>query len=370
MPKLNDDLSILGLGCMRLPMTEDKKIDEEKAFAMMKHSIESGINYFDTAWPYHQGESEPIVGKFLAQGYRDKVLLATKLPSWLINTREEMDEYLDKQLERLQTDHIDYYLVHALNKKYWDNLTKLGLFDFLEKAKAAGKIRNIGFSFHDKYPMFSKIVKAYDWDFCQIQLNFFDTTYQAGLKGIRLAASKGIGVIVMEPLRGGKLVNNVPDDVTKLWDKSSYDSTPAERALRWCWNHAEVQVVLSGMSSMEQLQQNIETTDICEENELAPKEMRLYQKARKIYIERMAVGCTSCGYCMPCPHGVNIPTSLGLYNNGHMFGDKEQAKKEYNWFVKEENRADKCVNCGFCIEKCPQQIDIPTELGKVKNYFE
>ncbi len=370
MPKLDDELSILGLGCMRLPMTEEKKIDEEQAFAMMKQSIDSGINYFDTAWPYHQGESELVVGKFLAQGYRDKVLLATKLPSWLINTREDMDEYLNKQLERLQTDHIDYYLVHALNNNLWKNLLKHGIFDFLEKAKADGKIVNIGFSFHDKYPVFSKIINAYDWDFCQIQLNFFDTTYQAGLRGMRLAASKGIGVIVMEPLRGGKLVSNIPPEIEDLWNKSSYKSSPAERALRWVWNQPEVQIILSGMSNMEQLQENIKSADVCQEGQLSPKELRLYQKARKTYLERMAVGCTSCAYCMPCPHGVNIPMCLGLYNNGYMFGDKTQAKREYLGFVREESRADKCVNCGICLEKCPQQINIPKQLRDVVKYFE
>jgi len=369
MPKSDDELSVLGFGCMRFPLTKDNNIDEPEAMKMMQHALDNGINYFDTAWPYHGEQSEPLVGRFLSNGNRAKVKLATKLPSWLIKTREDMDIYLDKQLERLQTDYIDYYLLHALNKGFWKNLTELGVFDFLEKAKAAGKIRHIGFSFHDKYPIFEEIVDGYEWDFCQIQLNFFDTSYQAGLKGMHIAASKGIGIIAMEPLRGGKLTGKVPADVQTIWDKSEFKRTTADRSLRWVWNKSEVQLLLSGMSTMEQVEQNLVTADSCSIGELTPNEAKLYEEARKVYIERMPVGCTSCGYCMPCPHGVNIPGSLGLYNNANMFENKEQSRKEYLMFIREESRADKCINCGECVPKCPQQIEIPKRLAEVAEYF-
>lgn len=366
MPKQTERLSTLGFGCMRFPVKQDGKIDEEKAFEMLHYAYNNGVTYFDTAWPYHNGESEIVVGKFLKQIDRNKVQLATKLPAWLVKKPEDMDSYLDQQLEKLQTDHIDYYLIHALNKNSWKEIRKHKLFDFIKRAKESGKIKHIGFSFHDKYPVFKNIVNSFDWEFCQIQLNFFDTHYQAGMAGYRLAAAKGMGIVIMEPLRGGKLVTEIPEPVQAIWKKSQFNRSPIDRALRFLWNLPAVQVVLSGMSSLPQVVENMQIADTCQANELPEAELKLYNQARLFYVRKMAVLCTHCGYCMPCPQNVNIPMSFWVYNDACMFGHVEQYKRDYRWFVGDDSRADKCVGCGICTSKCPQQIEIPAQLQKVK----
>lgn len=258
MPGGKEKLSILGFGLMRLPMDKDHKIIENKAMKMLKTAYDNGVNYFDSAWPYHGGESEPLMGRFLKTIDRKKVFIATKLPTWLTKTRQDMDDYLDKQLERLGTSYIDYYLLHALNGKRWKELKKAGIIDFMEKAKASGKIRHIGFSFHDKYPAFKSIADNYNWEFCQIQHNYLDIRREAGIRGLQYAASKGMGIIIMEPLMGGKLAGNIPLEVQKSWDKSKYSRTPAERAFLFVWNYPQVQVVLSGMSNLEQVERKPE----------------------------------------------------------------------------------------------------------------
>jgi uncharacterized protein len=369
MPCKDDRLSILGFGCMRFPTTPEHHIDEDKALGMLRYAYMNGVNYYDTAWPYHNGESELLLGKFIEECDRSKLRIATKLPSWLIKAPGDMENYLDQQLEHLQTDHIDYYLIHSMNAGFLKNLTVNGVFTFLDEAKRRGKIRYTGFSFHDKFPVFKKVVDSYDWDFCQIQLNFFDTIYQAGLKGMKYAASKGMGVIAMEPLRGGKLVNNVPTEAQEVWSKSAFDRTPVDRALRWVWNLPEITLLLSGMTTLEQLQENVMIADTCHPNELTSKELDLYKKVRRIYLNKIPVPCTGCGYCMPCPYKVHISSSFGVYMNAFMFGNKEQHTREFNWFINEENRPDKCVNCGACVSKCPQHINIPIELKKVTAYF-
>ena len=256
MPKNGDMLSILGFGCMRLPMKEGR-IDEARAIAQIRHAIDSGVNYVDTAWPYHGGMSEPLLGKALAGGYREKVKVATKLPSWLIKTPADMDRYLSAQLEKLGTDRIDYYLVHSLNGPAWDALETLGVTAFLDRAKADGRIVNAGFSFHGLSEDFIRIVDAYPWDFCQIQYNFLDREYQAGLKGLTYAASKNLGVIVMEPLRGGNLGAAPPPEIQEIWDTAETKRSPVSWALTWVWNHPEVTVVLSGMNEEAHIDENL-----------------------------------------------------------------------------------------------------------------
>ncbi len=370
MPKNGDKLSILGFGCMRLPM-KDGRIDEERAIRQIRHAIDSGVNYVDTAWPYHGGESERLLGKALKDGYRDKVKLATKLPSWMIKSREDMDRYLAAQLEKLGTDHIDYYLLHSLNGASWDILDGFGAIDFLDAAKADGRIVNPGFSFHGMRPDFMRIVDAYPWVFCQIQYNYLDREYQAGVEGLEYAASKGLGVIVMEPLRGGNLGVAAPPAVEAVWNESPTRRTPAEWAFRWLWNQPEVTVVLSGMNDEAQVEENLAIADTAHAGTLSEQELSLIERAGRKYRELMKVGCTGCGYCMPCPAGVMIPICFEEYNRYHMFGKGEDVKFRYALRMSGElvdgkpGYASQCVRCGACLEKCPQQIRIPERLAEV-----
>jgi predicted aldo/keto reductase-like oxidoreductase len=368
MPKSEDQLSVLGFGCMRFPTTKDGKIDEEQSLAMLHEAYRAGVNYYDTAWGYHDEGSEPFIGKFLSQIDRDKVFVATKLPCWLVKTRADMDDFLEKQLKRLQTDHIDYYLLHALNKKSWNTVHELGVLDFLQGAKASGRIRHIGFSFHDDYDTFEQIVQAWDWDFTQIMLNYLDTEYQAGLKGMRLAISKNMGIISMEPLRGGKLAKHIPPEVEEVWKSAGNTQTPVERALSWVWNIPQCTLLLSGMSTIEQVRQNIELSEKAEANILSDAEQHIYSKAREAYLARIPYLCSECRYCMPCPYGVNIPANLGQYAEALMFEDKN-SKEAYLSFIPEKMRANQCVECGECLSKCPQQIDIPKWMQTIKEFF-
>jgi hypothetical protein len=376
MPKSGDELSILGFGCMRLPVKEDGSIDEERATKQVRYAIDHGVNYVDTAWPYHGGQSELFLGRALADGYRRKVKLATKLPTWLLKSRKDMDHFLNAQLERLNTDHIDYYLVHALLGELWDNVETLGIADFLDGAKADGRITNAGFSFHGAGKDFNRIVDAYDWDFCQIQYNFLDEKNQAGTDGLEYAASKGLGVVIMEPLRGGNLTSPVPPAVKDIWDEATTKRTPAEWALRWVWNHPEVTVILSGMNEETHIEENLTVADNAYPNSLTKAELQLVKKVERKYRELMKVGCTGCRYCMPCPSGVNIPFCFEDYNNLYMSGDAEGAKFHYAvrlsgvLSVGEPEFASRCVQCGECLEKCPQHIDIPTILESVVEELE
>jgi predicted aldo/keto reductase-like oxidoreductase len=375
-PKNGDKLSILGFGCMRLPVNADFSIDEERAIRQVRLAIDSGVNYIDTAWPYHMGQSEPFVGRALAGGYREKVKLATKLPSWLIEKREDMDAFLDAQLEKLKTDHIDYYLVHALVGDLWDSVEKLGIAGFLDKAKADGRIRNAGFSFHGAGEDFKRIVDAYDWDFCLIQYNFLDEKNQAGTAGLEYAASKGLGVIIMEPLRGGNLTKTVPPAVQKIWDRAPVKRTPVEWALRWVWNHPEVTVVLSGMNDETHIRENLKVADEAHPDSLTKAELQLVKKVEKKYRELMKVGCTGCRYCMPCPSGVNIPMCFEEYNNLFMVAHPDEEKFMYAARLGgavglgTPEFASLCVKCGQCVEQCPQHIDIPAVLESVVENLE
>lgn len=369
MPLKADRLSILGFGCMRFPTTADEKIDREKATIMLQAALDAGVNYFDTAYIYHAQESEVFLGEFLKDGRRDNVKIATKLPCWQIKDQSEFDTYLEEQLKRLQTDHIDYYLLHSLGKDSWKQMRELGVLDWLTRTQASGKIRHVGFSFHDDYSLFRSIVDAYRWDFCQIQLNYYDISYQAGLRGMRYAASQGLGIIAMEPIRGGFLADPLPSGVQAVWDKSREKHSAAERALRFLWNYPQIQIILSGMSTLEQVQQNVASAELGAADSLTTHEQNLYPQARKAFRSRSALPCTGCNYCQPCPSKVAIPYVFSLYNQGKIFDGRESTLWQYMHFCPAENRADNCTECGECLSKCPQHIDIPSELKKVAEYF-
>lgn len=375
-PKNGDELSILGFGCMRFPMTKAGQIDEPRAVRQIRDAIDRGVNYLDTAWPYHAGESENILGRALADGYRYKVKIATKLPSWMIKNREDMDTFLNAQLEKLKTDRIDYYLLHALAGGPWDRLDSLGVMDFLDKAKTDGRIVNAGFSFHGTLEDFKRVVDAYPWEFCQIQYNYLDEENQAGTEGLKYAASKGLGVVIMEPLRGGNLgLPTPPADVAAIWKKAAVARTPVEWALRWLWNHPEVTVVLSGMNEEAHIEENIAIASQAHPDSLTADEIKLVEAAGQKYKTLMKVGCTGCGYCMPCPSDVAIPTCFEVYNKLHIFGNVEEAKFMYairmsGMISGTPGYATQCVQCGECLEKCPQRIEIPDCLEKVAEELE
>ncbi len=361
MPKNGDELSILGFGCMRLPMKEDGSIDEDRATRQVRYAIDHGVNYVDTAWPYHMEQSEPFLGRALADGYREKVKLATKLPSWLIKSREDMDKFLDAQLKKLNIDHIDYYLIHALVGDLWDYIEKLGIADFLDKARADGRIINAGFSFHGSGDEFKRIVDAYDWDFCQIQYNFLDEKNQAGTEGLEYAASKGLGVIIMEPPPWRVPCKPCPSCCPGDLDEASTKRTAAEWALLWVWNHPEVTVVLSGMNEETHIEENLAVADKAYPNSLTEAEIQLVKKVERKYRELMKAGCTGCRYCMPCPEGgVNIPLCFETYNTLYMSGNADETKFMYAARLGggvlsggEPEFASLCVQCGECLEKCP-----------------
>ena len=364
--KCDFKVSALGFGCMRLPIinNDEKQIDEEKAISLIRYAIDNGLNYIDTAYPYHKGSSEIVVGKALKNGYREKVKLATKLPTWLTNSYEDFDKYLNEQLEKLQTDHIDMYLLHALSKERWDNLLKLNILKFIQSALKDGRIKQIGFSFHDNLDTFKLIVDAYDWDFCQIQYNFLDDNYQAGTEGLKYAANKGMAIVIMEPLKGGRLSKIPPISVKELWCKAGTHKTPAEWALRWIWNHPEVTTVLSGMNSMEQITENMKTADVALPNLLSEKDLALINNVKSQYNELIKVQCTSCGYCMPCPSGVNIPKNFAMLNEASMYNEYDgQSHAYHNLTLKE--RAVSCVECGKCETLCPQHLEIRKHLKVV-----
>jgi len=370
MPKNGDKLSILGFGCMRLPVDKSGAIDQDRAISQIRSAIDRGVNYLDTAWPYHGGHSEGLLGLALKDGYRHKVKIATKLPSWLIKSRQDMDDYLYRQLERLGTETIDYYLLHALDGNTWDKLQGLGVLEFLDKALADGRIVNTGFSYHGSAEDFKRIVDTNSWTFCQIQYNFLDEQLQAGTAGLKYAASKQMGVIVMEPLRGGNLaIPDAPPAVKEIWDQAEQKRTPAEWALRWVWDHPEVTVVLSGMNDESHIEENLAIAEAALPDSLTDAERNIVTRVAHKYRELMKIGCTGCGYCMPCPMDVMIPEIFETYNNMHMFGNETEAKFMYAARMSGEltergpGYASQCVECGQCVEKCPQNLDIPQFLA-------
>ena len=371
------EVSSLGFGCMRFPVIDkdNARIDVVQATEMIHHAIDQGVNYFDTAYPYHSenfskpGASEPFLAKALKNGYREKVYLATKLPCWLVEKPEDMDRLLDEQLARLETDYIDFYLLHALNRKTWDKLVGFGVLEFLDRALRDGKIRYAGFSYHDELPLFKEIVDAYNWIFCQIMYNYFDEHFQAGREGMLYAAEKDIAVVAMEPLRGGSLVNGLPDESRKILKDAVPQRSEVEWAFGWLWKQPEVTVVLSGMSHLDQVKENLELASIVSEASWNERDERAIKEATEIIQKLQRVNCTACGYCLPCPEGVNIPRNFALCNDHHMLHDPA-AKNRYHGLLSEAERASNCVQCGLCEEQCPQHIAIRAELGHVVDLFE
>ncbi len=369
-------ISILGFGCMRLPVIggDHTSIDEEKATEMVRLAIDQGVNYFDTAYPYHAesfsvaGSSEPFLARALKEGYREKVYLATKLPAWLVGSREEMDLYLEEQLNRLETGCIDFYLLHSLNRASWDKLVAFDVFDFLNRAIASGKICHAGFSFHDEVDLFREIVDAYDWTFCQIMYNYYDEHFQAGKEGLEYAAGKGLAVVAMEPLRGGSLVNGLPKDARKILRKEVPERTEVDWAFRWLWKHPEVAVVLSGMSTLDQVKENLELAENVSDAQWTEGDRDAIEQVSQVIKKLQRVNCTTCGYCLPCPEGVNIPRNFSLCNDHHMLNDPS-AKMRYKALLSEVERASNCVRCGLCEEKCPQQLPIMEDLAHVSELF-
>jgi predicted aldo/keto reductase-like oxidoreductase len=342
---------------------------------MALYAINNGVNYFDTAYPYHTldfskgGSSEPFLGKVLQQTERKKVHIATKLPSWLIQSREDMDKYLDEQLERMDTDYIDFYLLHGLMRNYWENLVKHDVFEFLDSAIKSGKIRYAGFSFHDKLDLFKEIVDAYNWTFCQIQYNYFDEHFQAGRDGLEYAAQRDIAVVVMEPLRGGSLAGRLPSEAMQILDETVSGRSAVDWALRWVWKHPEVSVVLSGMSHLDHVKENLALAEDVSNVSWTDKESKAINEATRIIKDLQRVSCTACGYCSPCPQGVNIPRNFQLCNDHHVFHDPS-AKMRYQMLLSEAEKASNCIQCCQCEEHCPQQIPIPEELEHVVELFE
>lgn len=373
MGKSGDKVSVLGYGCMRFPK-KDRKIDEERTKKQIIYAIEQGINYFDTAYLYPNSES--TLGKILAEtGYRDKVLVATKMPPIMIHSIKDMWSILDTQLKRLQTDHIDYYMMHSINSKEgWQRLKELGVEEFLQKAKESGKINRIGFSYHGDRNQFKGIVDDYTWDFCQIQYNYMDEDNQAGKEGLQYAASKGLGISIMEPLRGGLLARKMPDEVQAAFDKSEVKRTPAEWALRWVWDHPEVSILLSGMNEESQVEENIRIANSSVPNSLSDNELGFIKEAKEKLSKKIKIGCTGCGYCLPCPAGVNIPLCFGFYNDKYVYDEKSYALFYMGMLSGVDggvpSYASLCRDCGKCEKHCPQKLPIRQHLKEVSRDME
>jgi uncharacterized protein len=365
-PKIPDlKISSLGFGCMRLPILDRNpaRINEEAATRLLHQAIDAGVNYIDTAWPYHMGESEPFVGRALKGERRRTVQLASKSPVWLVQTEGDWERFLDEQLKRLETDHLDFYLLHALSGvEQWETVRRLNGIQAMERARADGRIRHLGFSFHGSPAEFRKIIDGYAWEFCQIQFNYLDQEYQAGLAGLRYAREHRVGVVVMEPLRGGAL-SQAPPEAARIWARSSRSWSATEWALRWIWSHPEVVTVLSGMNAESQVDENARAAGNPEP--LPAADLALVEEARNFYLSRVNVPCTTCGYCVPCPKGVAIPGVLSLYNDSAMFGSTKTPAWVYKYlFLSSNTGGDQCVQCGQCGPKCPQGIPIMETIGK------
>lgn len=361
--KLGIETSLLGFGCMRFPVTAEGRIDEAAAEKMLDKAMAAGVNYYDTAYVYHDGDSEIFTGKILKKYPRDSFYLATKLPVWLVKTAEDVDKYCKEQLEKLQTDYVDFYLLHNIGIEGWKQFKALGGVERLEALRAEGRIRYIGYSCHDSYEGFAEVLNDYDWDFCQIQFNYMDQDEQAGMKGYELAAQKNIPMVVMEPVKGGSLAS-FPDDITEKFHAMDSDASIASYALRWVASHPNVKVVLSGMSTMEQVEDNLKTFRSFKP--LTAEEKEGINEIVTSLRNRVKNGCTGCRYCMPCPFGVDIPGSFKAWNNYHMYGNYNNVKWAWEQEIGETHQPKNCVKCGKCEAACPQKISIREDLQKAQ----
>ena len=367
MEKLGVETSLLGFGCMRFPTNAEGKIDRELAEAMMDKAIAAGVNYIDTAYHYHGGESELFVGEVLKKYDRDSFYLATKLPLWAVHSLEDVDKLFNEQLGKLQTDYVDFYLMHAMNGARWREMLEMGVVKRLEELKEEGKIRNLGFSFHDSYEAFEEIINYRDWDFCQIQLNYMDVNDQAGMKGYKLAEEKQVPLVIMEPIKGGMLAN-YGGDIADIFHALDKDASFASFALRWVGSLPNVKVVLSGMSTMEQVEDNLKTFG--DFKPMSEEELETVDKVVNILNNRVQNGCTGCSYCMPCPAGVNIPKNFRIWNTYHMYQNYNTVKWNWEHEMPDSERANKCIECGMCESICPQALQIREDLKRVMEDLE
>jgi len=364
--------SVLGFGAMRLPVLRDEhgksqygKIDYPAATAMLRYAIDHGVNYVDTGYAYHEGDSEAWLGQALAGGYRDKVKIATKLPVGDVKTIADCDRVLDEQCQRLGVEQIDFYLLHHIEADSWARAREVGVLDWCDKILADGRVGHVGFSFHGDSPLWAEVLDAYDnWALCQMQYNFMDEDAAPGRRGLHLAAEKGLAVIVMEPLRGGQLTKRLPPSVSDLWAQAPLRRTPAEWALHWLWSQLEVTLVLSGMSAMEQVEQNVATADSSRPGLLTAAERALVGRVRDEYRGLIPIDCTQCRYCQPCPSGVDIPRCFEIYNDARIYSELRLARLYYSW-IKKPARADNCTQCGDCEQACPQNLAIIDSLREV-----
>ena len=361
--KLGIETSLLGYGCMRFPTTAEGKIDREAAEKLLDKAYEQGVNYFDTAYPYHNGESEAFVGSVLKKYDRSSFYLATKLPLWGVQKLEDVDRIFSEQLERLQMDYVDFYLMHAVRKSTWDKMVELGVVKRLEELKAEGKIRYLGFSFHDSYEVFEEVLRYRNWDFCQIQLNYMDTEIQAGMKGYALTEELNIPLVIMEPVKGGSLAA-FAEEITSKFRALDPAASTASFALRWVASLPNVKVVLSGMSNQEQVEDNLAT--FSEFKPLNAQEANTIQEIVNLINSRVKSGCTGCGYCLPCPAGVAIPANFRVWNTYHMYQNYNQVQWSWEKELGEEKQAKNCIKCGKCEQACPQKLSIRADLEKVQ----